>query len=54
MSYRLLLSFGLIAGLPYERCQRSSPGLIEDLYIYRQRYDDQQHGIRRKKETCYD
>lgn len=54
MSYRLLLSFGLIAGLPYERCQRSSPGFIEDLYIYRQRYDDQQHGIRRRKETCYD
>lgn len=50
----MLLSFGLIAGLTHEQCLRSSPGLIEDLYIYRQRYDDQQHGIRRKKETCYD
>lgn len=54
MTFRLLLSFGLIAGLPFERCLRSTPGLIEDLYIYRQRYDDQQHGIHRKKETCYD
>lgn len=50
----MLLSFGLIAGLTYERCLRSTPGLIEDLYVYRQRYDDQQHGITRKKETCYD
>lgn len=50
----MLLSFGLIAGLNYERCLRSTPGLIEDLYVYRQRYDDQQHGIKRKKETCYD
>lgn len=50
----MLLSFGLIAGLPYERCLRTAPGMIEDLYVYRQRYDDQQHGIKRKKETCYD
>lgn len=54
MTFRLLLSFGLIAGLSYERCLRSLPGMIEDLYVYRQRYDDQQHGIQRKKETCYD
>ena len=50
----MLLAFGLIAGLTYERCLCSTPGLIEDLYVYRQRYDDQQHGIKRKKETCYD
>lgn len=50
----MLISFGLIAGLDYARCLRTTPGMIEDLYIYRQRYDDQQHGLKRKKETCYD
>ena len=30
------------------------PGMICDLYVMRQRYDDEQHGIRRKKETIYD
>lgn len=29
---------------------RLSPGLICDLYIYRLRYDDAQHGIRRERE----
>lgn len=54
MTFRLLLSFGLIAGMDYASCLRSAPGMIEDLYVYRQRYDDQQHGIQRKKEECYD
>lgn len=31
-----------------------SPGLVCDLYIYRLRYDDIQHGIKRRKETIYD
>lgn len=31
------------------------PGMICDLFIYRQRYEDEQHGIRRKKESaCFD
>ncbi len=54
MTFRLILSYGLIAGLPYGQCLRSFPGMIEDLYIYRRVYDDQQHGITRKRETCYD
>lgn len=31
-----------------------APGMICDLYIYRMRYDDVQHGIRRKKPAIYD
>ena len=30
------------------------PGMICDLFIYRMRYDDGQHGIRRKKPVIYD
>lgn len=26
-----------------------NPGLLCDLYIYRTRYDDQQHGLKRRK-----
>ncbi len=32
---------------------RQTPGLICDLYIYRQRYDDDQHKITRKKADQY-
>lgn len=30
------------------------PGLLCDLYIMRLRYDDEEHGIRRKKDKIYD
>ena len=30
------------------------PGMICDLYIYRMRYDDNQHGIQRQKPKIYD
>ena len=55
MTFRLLMSYGLIAGLPYDRLSLAAPGFVCDLYVYRQRYDDQQHGITRKKESrCFD
>ena len=28
-----------------------APGLLCDLYVYRMRYDDQQHGLKRGKKT---
>lgn len=31
-----------------------APGLICDLYVYRLRYDDAEHGIRRIKEKIFD
>jgi hypothetical protein len=34
--------------------QTLTPGLIMDLYLYRMRYDDQQHGIKRVKEQPED
>lgn len=55
MTFRRVTAWGLIAGLPYDRLPLMAPGLICDLYIYRQRYDDTEHGITRKKEKqCFD
>ena len=34
--------------------RRMPPGMICDLYIYRMRYDDMEHGIRRQRQTIYD
>ena len=49
-----MLHYGLTAGLSYGEMDRMYPGLICDLYIMRQRYDDEQHGVVRKKDTIYD
>jgi hypothetical protein len=38
----------LVAGLTYSEMGDMTPGMIVDLYIWRRRYDDQQHGIRRE------
>lgn len=51
----MVTSFGLIAGLTLEEILAARPGLIMDLFIYRRRYDDQQHGITRKQDkACAD
>lgn len=39
-----------MAGVPFDRLGSMTPGMVMDLYVYRRGYDDQQHGIRRKKE----
>ncbi len=54
MTHRQLISYGLISGLTYTEMRRMAPGKICDMYVYRLRYDDMEHGIRRKKETIYD
>jgi hypothetical protein len=41
--------FGLVAGLAYAEMRKLAPGMVCDLYVLRQRYDDQQHGIKRQK-----
>ena len=45
----MVLHFGLVAGLAYHEMGPLAPGLICDLFVMRQRYDDQQHGIKRQK-----
>lgn len=51
----MIVSFGLIAGLTQNDIFRARPGYIMDLYIYRRRYDDIQHGITREREpACAD
>ena len=42
----------MIAGAGYTETRSLSPGLLCDLYIYRQRYDDTQHGIKRRKQDA--
>ena len=49
MTRRTLIHYGLVAGLSFSELGKLAPGLICDLYIMRQRYDDQMHGIKRKK-----
>lgn len=45
----MVLHFGLVAGLAYHEMGPLAPGLICDLFVMRQHYDDQQHGIKRQK-----
>lgn len=54
MTYRTLVHYGLVAGLTYTELGMLSPGMVCDLYIMRLRYDDMEHGIKRKKEVIYD
>ena len=44
----MVVSWGLTAGLNLQEIHRMKPGQVMDLYIYRRKYDDQQHGIIRK------
>lgn len=48
------MGYGLVSGLRWGEMGKLSPGLICDLYVYRLRYDDMEHGIRREKEKIYD
>ena len=45
MTYRKLLSWGLIAGLSFNDMRGMAPGLVLDLYIRRREYDYTLHGI---------
>ena len=40
MTYRRVVSYGLIAGLRREEIDRMRPGEILDLYYYRTMYDN--------------
>lgn len=49
MTPRTVTSYGLIAGVGYTEMRTLAPGLLCDLYVLRMRYDDQQHGLKRKE-----
>jgi len=49
-----VISYGLIAGMTLAETLASPPGLVFDLFRYRERYDDVLHRIRRKKEAAYE
>ena len=54
LTYRRMIFMGLAAGLTLDEMGPLAPGLVCDLYAYRMRYDDEQHGIKRKKREIYD
>jgi hypothetical protein len=54
LTVRLLLSWGLVAGLSMTETLAAEPGEVVDLFVYRRRYDDEQHRIRREVERCAD
>ena len=45
MTYRKVLSYGLIAGLTYSEMRGMVPGMVLDLFIRRRDYDYLIHGI---------
>lgn len=51
MTFRRIISWGLIAGLSYTEMQEQTPGFILDCFILRRNYDDQMHGIRRGEQS---
>ena len=54
LTWRQVVTYGLIAGLQIDEMQSMAPGLVLDLFSYRRMYDDEQHRIQRKKEEIYD
>ena len=52
MTYRQVVSYGMIAGLSLEEIMRTPPGMVIDLYLYRRDYDDEQHMLTRKKKEA--
>jgi len=48
LTWRRVAGWGLIAGLSMTEMRTMAPGTVMDLYVIRQDYDDEQHGIRRK------
>ena len=54
MTWRRIIHYGLTAGLSYHEMGRMPPGLVCDLYIMRQAYDDDEHGVSRPKDKIYD
>jgi len=48
MTYLLVVSWGLIAGLSLAEIHRMRPGAVIDLFLYRRQYDDVLHYITRE------
>lgn len=51
VTWRGVTGQGLIAGISVSEQETLQPGLIIQMYRQRQRYDDEQHGIRRRAQA---
>lgn len=49
MRARRVMSCGLIAGMTMTEIRRSAPGMVMDMFLWRQDYDLALHGMKRKK-----
>lgn len=47
--YRRIAGYGLIAGVSIADQRTCQPGMLVDWYLQRQKYDDEQHQLRRKR-----
>ena len=47
MTYRRIVSFGLIAGMRIEEIHKRKPGEVMDLYRYRLEYERENNGLKR-------
>lgn len=54
MTARKCMGYGLIAGMTLAETLASPPGLVMDMYIMRRKYDDEQHGIKRKSSAAWE
>jgi hypothetical protein len=43
----------LIAGIALSEQNARTPGFLMDMFVYKRRYDDQQHGIKRETPDKY-
>ena len=53
MTFRKIVSYGLIAGLTYTEMQDLRPGFVLDQFILRRNYDDVMHGIKRGEDDTW-
>ncbi len=49
LTWRKVTGWGLVAGISLAEQEELTPGMVCDLFAVRMEYDDQQHGVRRKK-----
>lgn len=48
MTARQCIGYGLIAGLTLTETLAAAPGFVFDMFLIKRKYDDEQHGIKRK------
>jgi len=45
--------YGLIAGVTLDETLASTPGFVMDMFLMKRAYDDEQHGLKRRKTAAW-